>query len=126
MTVHHTPVDTLSCIVTMILFIYLYMNGGYNPRAGFASNLPYQHQLHKLILYLTNCLSQTNPKPSLILCLTYTALVSGAEWRVVGTYIHISYPPPLKQKVDSENAYVRRRRWAAPITPRNHDGATAR
>ena len=51
---------------------------------------------------------------SLILCLTYTALVSGAEWRVVGTYI---LSTSLKTKVNSENA---------PITPRNHDGATVR
>ena len=43
MAVHHTPVDALSCTVTMILFMYLYMNKGYNPRTGSAPNLPYHY-----------------------------------------------------------------------------------
>ena len=104
----------------------LYVNKGYNPRVGSAPSLPY-HTNTNFILNWSFTLLTVYPKltlnPSLILCLTYTALVSGAKWRVVCTYI---LPTSLKTKVDSENAYVGRRRWAAPITPRNHDGATVR
>ena len=50
MAVHHTPVDALSCTVTMILFIYLYMNKGYNPRAGSAPNLPYHTIYNQMII----------------------------------------------------------------------------
>ena len=50
MAVHHTPVDALSCTVTMILFMYLYMNKGYNPRAGSAPNLPYHTNIDIMTL----------------------------------------------------------------------------